>query len=520
MLKNASTIRWTKIICGSLGAVAIGAGIGLGYHYSNSSNPYSEYFRRPTNYGDSALELSYQAAVRNGADVLIGAGFTQNAIISHINTSPIFNQTGFLGIDVSFSGQDGWNVSTINFRTEQSGFLAALAGAEYLNQNQDFFLKDANDVLSYCAWGGMGGQSVDSYLSGFQQGMLYFNNQILPKLNGKMTHQNHPYQPIYLAFQKNLYAGGFGVGDGDSIIGDIIASQCTLMNDDGTIVKDEEGNPKKVQPKLVFPVAGPQTATLVQRIVSDHLKIGVVGVDTGMENDPMTTANFNLKTNTYPTLNGQECKSIIPFSAIKDMEATTATVLTNILNGVNAQVAPDQGGNGMGGLGWYSVGNIANNGTGISDAGHQTLINLMQTAGLLTGTNNSYQSVKTYFSTTYDLNQKLTCNVIDGANSHKTYVQLRDPGWLISKTETETEQEYQQREANFIEQCHKFGQAMSQKLKALETKPNKSDFQNSIKLILSTPNSVLFDHSFSESAYLGLCRFYQEQNCPIPNGSK
>ncbi len=513
MLKNVKTINLIKIISGSIGAVAIAAGIGLGYHYSNASNPYNNFYKRPTNFGDSSLQLSYQAAVRNGADVLVGTGFTHNSIMSTINKNSEFQHTGFLGVDVNFTGVNGWNVATVNFRTEQSGFLAAIVSAEYLNQNQDFFLDNKDDVLSYSAWGGMPGQSVDSYLSGFQQGIIYFNEKILPllKQNNVKTDEGHNYQEIYLAFPNKFYAGGFGIGDANDIIDVIATGNCLLMNPNGTKLPSE----RHVRPKIVFPVAGPQTATMVNKVYVDHLRMAVVGVDTPMETDPMTTKNFDFKNNKYPKINGQACRSIIPFSAVKDMKNATAGILNNIVNGTVRESS-----NGYGGLGWYSVGDIKNQGAGISEDGYQSLVNVMVKAHLLDKEHATYDGAKEYFSNTYDISdaKNLTCDVIEGKNgeSHQ-YIPLRSSGLLIEKKPNETDMEFETRKVQFEKNCDVFSQFLGNKMTALKNKDNKSEFQNSVKIVLSTPTSILFDHSFSESGYLSLCKFYEDQGCPIPS---
>lgn len=516
MLKNIKTKKIIKILAGSFVAAAIGVGIGLGHHYTFQSNPYTQYFKRPTNYGDVSLEQSYQAAVLNGASVLIGAGFSHNNIISKINSEPAFKDVSFLGIDVAFSGKNAWNVSTVNFKTEQSGFFAAIAAAEYLNQNQNYFLKPNQDFFSYSAWGGISGQSVDSYLSGFQQGIIYYNKTLLPLLNKSnvKTRENKSYKKIYLAMPTKFYSGGFGVGDANSIIDEIITGNCTLLEPDGSPYIGTSKS--KVTPDIVFPVAGPQTATLVTKIYTNNSRIAVVGVDTAMENDPMTTKDFNTN-GQFPILNGKECKSIIPFSAIKDIENSTNGILNNILNGITQENDKDSGG--FGGLGWYSVGDIKNNGAGISQNGEESITKIMIQSGLLNNDNSTYQNVKDYFTTQYNINDLtiLKPEVINNNKGNKgNYVPLRDPGWLIQEQDGETQESFEIRKQEFINNTNKFAQQISKKLKTLQNEPNKNSFKNSIKIILSTPTSVLFDHSFSETAYLGLYKFYKNAGAPIP----
>lgn len=437
LLKSVAT-------AGGVGSVAIA--IPFANKACQELNPYMNDAAKPVDDTPGSLDQAYLSAAVNDAAVIVGAGFTHNEPISTVNTQKQYKDTSFLGLDVAYSGSNPYNVATVNFRTDQSGFLVALAAAEYLNQNRDFFVPHTDPTtnqqyFAYACWGGVPGQSVDSYLSGFQQGMQHFNK-----------HKSPDQLPVYFArdTQGKLYSGGFSADNADEII------QRLLFTGTGGGGKVEETN-SVVTPHVIFPVAGPQTDTLVTRIFADKLKIAVVGVDTPMENDPSVQRDFSMKTSTYPTLNGKEFKSIVPFSATKNLAVATECILNNILNniyGLNES-------NNYGGLNYYSVGDYFNGGAGVSD--------------------NALPYLEKWLPIIDDALNNLTTDIIGGTS----YTQLRDQGWL---DETESVQE----------QAKKQTKKISDKLKEDKLK---------VKLILSTSTAVLMDNSFCEEAFKGVLNF-------------
>lgn len=496
MLQSLKSKKLTKILGISSALLLTGCAVGISYYFTSTTNPYTNFYKRPTNYGDDALSQVYLSALHSGADILIGAGFAHQNVISTLSGNKQYQHEAFIGVDIFYSGQHGQNVCVANFKTEQSGFFAAIAAAEYLNQNQSFFINETSKHLSYSMWGGLPVDSVNSYLVGFQQGMIYYNTKILPilKSNKILTNENKEYQQIYMTCAPKFYADGFDPNNGDAIIENLLYKN--------TKTYDVENN-KLIStgelPSIIFPVAGPQTGTLVTKIYNENLKIAVVGVDTAMEDD--LTMNREYRLNKLPILNGKPNKNIIAFSAIKDIQESVNKILQNIYNGVTEPANKDD----FGGLGYSSIGTIKNNGAGISQSGYESLINICMKSNLI---NNSYDDVKKYFSTTFDISDtnNLKPTIIyweNGVYTKKDIILYGESSWLNAPNQNIDE---------FKKEANKFAQYMSNKLKSYD----KKQTLDTVKIILATPNTVLFDNSFAENVYLGLHDYFKYLGINIP----
>lgn len=552
----------------SIGGVAVaGTAIGLGYTGSLVANPYVDFFRRPAYNTVGGLTDAYMSAVTNGAKVVVGAGFTHTNPITTAVSQSFFmkNKIGFVLLDDAFNKQNdnGYTVASITFRISEAAFLSGIALGEYLNYYQDIFAPGTDDRLTYAAWGGMIFGTVLSFMSGFQQGINYFNNILVPKINSNNLNGGKTYKVIHQITSATSFSGGFAPQDGKKVAEELmngsgtktwsIYKQAEITNnslpswtnqDDFKVIAEKE------IPDAVLVAAGPQVSVAIDEINKNNTKTVIIGVDVAQENDLALNREY-----TAPLVNSDGTKKIekpISFSIMKDLANTTNKVLGNIKQGY--ATPSDQGNTSqLGGLGWNSKGDLDNEGVSVSDAGKPFLYNALVKSGLLSGGlvidnpadlknisdlnskyNQSKEIVKKQPDYLYNQGTRGTTSGIDyvpdsdfkNSSEHPGY-QLRNQyvapytdGGVGSKPSNLVSQSYVF-EDNIIsqsivkdgdEQKHKdfvkyVSDILQNDISNSNNNINVETLKNDVKVVLSESTTVLLDNSFSQSAFEGILRF-------------
>lgn len=345
---------------------------------------------------------AYRYAFEDGAKIAVATGYNQQDGLQQITSQKSeyslyknsFKNSAFVFVDgVMNSGggdsdtynSDPYNVASISYRADDGSFLAGISTAVFLNEYQEYFKQ--NGSLGVSSFVGLPLASTLNFFSGFRLGIHYWNKVLQPLI--KTVDKSKPTLPI-----KWIDPVG-----GSSMKMSSFTS--TSFNANEQKVSSIVTGMRKNGANAIFPIAGPQTALVVNQIVSDSsTKTIVVGVDTAQENTASLVAPL-------PNGGGIGTGNIVQFSSVKNLKATTEGVLEAITNGYNGkdanngngdrkettvQVEEDSSGStknpssykGFYGLGWNNVGTLSNAGVGVSDGGLKYLINPNFTSWLKT----------------------------------------------------------------------------------------------------------------------------------------
>ncbi len=288
----------------SIGAVALAAtAIGVGYTQSQKANPYADFYRRPSQPGDTSLIDAYTSAVQLGAKVIVGPGFTQANPIKASASQQYFknHNTGFLLLDETFgAAPGGYQVASVTYRVSEAGFLAGIALGEYLNYYQSIFAPGTDDRLTYAAWGGGPYATILTFMAGFQQGINYFNNFLIPTINNNKGNSTTKYKPIQQITDKESFAGGFAPQQGTPLAQRLFSgtgTQTWPVYEQGPVTGTslpewqnksafEDGPVGTGEvPDAVLVVAGPQVTAAIDQLNLNNAKSVIVGVDVAQEED-------------------------------------------------------------------------------------------------------------------------------------------------------------------------------------------------------------------------------------------
>lgn len=476
LLKN----KILKISFGiSLGVITIGAIVG-GYSNSYNANPYRKYYRTTVSDSIQSVVATFRSAIENGAKLLILPGFTAYDPMIAALKQEVFNNTGFLLIDEKLKNDGTENsvdkatsqVATIQFRTDEGSFITGIALAQYLNDHKDYFKQDDNK-LTWGTYGGMNFSSVTSYMGGLQQGIEFFNNQIVPKdpKNLEKIHQ------VFLGdTNADNFAGSFASDGGNSIIDLFLQKNIDCL----------------------IPVAGPQASVAAAKIASKKDKRTVVlGVDVALENSSVIKE--------YQLPDGKDKpNSIVPFSSLKNISEITPKVMDAINKGINYSLNNE----GVGGFGVNTLGNILNNGVGVSENGKKFF-----TKAFSTFKNNSPLS---YDDALIELQSELAFKKLSTdeglvfvANSTKfKYTDLPIKSTIYSKNPKLKPNNYNMTQEEWnLKSSFNLDNFIKDKV--------QSD-DNKIKIIVTPSTAVLLDNSFNHSSYLALYFFFKTYNINIP----
>jgi len=460
-----------------------------GYFILNGSDPYKNYWRAPIFDSPQGFVETYKASVDSGTEVLILPGFShksgiQEAYSSNFNT---FKNVGTIFIDdnlkVDLKDQTAIErVSSISYRTDIGSFQTGISAAWLLNQNQDYF----GDELTYGAWGGANFSSVISFLGGFQRGINWFNKIAIPILNSSNIKPTSGGGKEFIPVEQiKGVAGGDISGSFAEGVGNEFAKSYLNKNAD-----------------LLFPVAGSQIWAAQSEILSRKAKCILIGVDSEAEKDPRN--KFGIAAGANKVGNGK----IVQFSSVKKLDFTIFKMLVIINNG---NILPTQNeldkmefppgfnkvsdyngfvnSQNIGGFGTHSIGDYENGLVGASGDG------------------------VTYYNKIIHLVNKNPLETIDFDNpNYMFYVGSEGEKILYSRLQIK-----------FIDYANEKDSTGSLIFKNFETlKKNgfitKGD-QNekkTLKIIVSTPTSVLIDGSFSQSSYVGIYIYFKAMGIHIP----
>lgn len=272
------------------------------YTSQKISGPVS--FIKPTSSKPSDIRAAYETAFQN-AEIVLGAGNEHQTALEGNNWRPPVGKALIIdGIDVKKEF-----VASLLFRIYEPAFMAGVASSMYLNKHQDIFAKDGN--LKAGAYGGQDVAMIPHFISGFQQGVKYFNENV--KKDG-----DKEVKWIDLGSRNDYFSGSWNPGGGTAISNRLI--------DAGADV--------------ILPAAGQQALDTLKVITQRKSSALIVGVDSKMEDSP----NYKI--------NGQN-KHII-FSIIQDATRSIVDIVDAIKNNRSTGI------NGIWGLGGLSIGGAGN----------------------------------------------------------------------------------------------------------------------------------------------------------------
>lgn len=247
-----------------------------------------------TGYSESGLEYidQYRNMYRNGANIIISAGYNVAGIIGYIDddgklipsenslseefdSGDLSNKSFILIDDNNLIAQSANEQSiSVIFNSEESGYLAGIAAGIYSTSMEKQEIEGDNWVG---AWGGIYSPTI-AFLSGFETGIVRIN-QIITSVNndlevdvelvGLTPDGENKVIPTQVGGTPNdldWYTDGFDIAQGTTSGNDAIARSKNMVAN-GV--------------KVIFPVAGGQTLLALDETTSTETKI--IGVDTSLE---------------------------------------------------------------------------------------------------------------------------------------------------------------------------------------------------------------------------------------------
>ncbi|BAC44380.1 putative lipoprotein [Malacoplasma penetrans HF-2] len=341
-------------------------------------------WKRP-GYDTISRIASYKYAFEDGSKVIVATGYNQQDGLQQITSRTAENKQfkdsfangAFVFVDGAMTADtdsgsydsDPYNVSSVSYRADDGSFLAGISTAVFLNLHQDYFVtrtSSGEQTLGVSSFVGLDLPSTLNFFSGFRLGIHYWNTimqPLIPKVD-----DNRNTLPISWVSPSNNY--------------DLSNFVSGSFNANETAASALTGNMTNNGASAIFPIAGPQTALVVNKIASDGSKAIVLGVDTAQENTD--SLSVNLPSNGSSVGTGK----IIQFSSVKNLKDSTNYILSAITdssgkyNGESAKNNSNgdsssniKGYNGFYGLGWNNVGTLTNAGVGVSNAGLKYLLN-------------------------------------------------------------------------------------------------------------------------------------------------
>ncbi len=129
--------------------------------------------------GDGGVDQAYES----GATTIITGGFNLSAAYETLYTQEGFSDQSFYDngwqvvmLDDSTLGLSHPSAISISFDGADAGFLAGIAASVYTTQQIIEGKTTSDDIV---VWGGMAFDTVYSLMSGFEQGINYFNYKVL-----------------------------------------------------------------------------------------------------------------------------------------------------------------------------------------------------------------------------------------------------------------------------------------------------------------------------------------------------
>ncbi|MDQ7983175.1 MAG: BMP family ABC transporter substrate-binding protein [Spiroplasma sp.] len=226
--------------------------------------------------GDLAtLQNNYNIASYAGAKTIICVGFHHISALT-LQLQRIYQDLGVKFILVDSELNNPINVAGLTYASDESGYLAGLAGAIWLAANYEQY--QSNGGLKMSTFGGLPSDVIVRIMMGYYWGVEYFNQYkssddlILTMVNSirtnngkeEMTKDQLTSSSKNVIFDKlqNSFTNGFDSGSNNARV---ITSQLINVN------KND----------IVLPVAGAQTTDLISAIVNsqDNKTAKIIGVD-------------------------------------------------------------------------------------------------------------------------------------------------------------------------------------------------------------------------------------------------
>lgn len=540
-----------KLLIGALstiGVASVATLVGVGYAINGNSNRYQAYASGPISTSITDLIQSYFSAAVNGSKLLYLASYSHTTPlnkalnISESSNKPIYEylgKTGYILLDDQYGlpvfsnnvfneviDQPIWstNVAAAQFRSDLGSFITGIAIGQFLNENISYFVgPDQDRELTWATYGGAPYSSVTSFMGGLQQGIQWFNKEIVPKKTGfKKLKQ------IFLGPETSQnFAMSFDASAGNALITEFLGRNVDAL----------------------IPIAGPQAIQAVRLVKQMNKKTIIIGVDSAIEEDD--TINLPL-----PNLGSKQDignNKVIQFSSVKNLDVISNKITQSIndpdLLTVNAN-NPEW--SDLGGLGYSSVGTVKNNGVGVSKAGQPYFVDAMKIYDPNLNINDSASIDEKYIVAANALgNLKIFNDLnlpenkaykVEGGGT-LSYADIANTGFKMlpitgSKSDIDKwyANQYKNDESmlknkdgetgnvNLIwKWIEKNRSTIDKRKSAMDnlhgyfTKLNYEKNKSLIKIIYQSPSNILFDHSFLESCYRGLSAYWATQKVKLPD---
>lgn len=219
----------------------------------------------------STLQTNYMIAGYAGAKTIVCSGFGHIAALTP-QIQSLYKSLGVRFILVDALLNQPTDVAGLTYASDQSGFLAGLAGAIWLVANHESY--DANG-LKMSTFGGLPADTVVSYMFGYYWGIQYFNEfksdpEILQMVNDIRTKNSK--LPMTASDLQNKSVNFDKLTD--SFTGSFSSGTASAQTVTSTLIN-------KQKDAIVLPVAGAQTTDLIASIhhSSNNSQAKVIGVD-------------------------------------------------------------------------------------------------------------------------------------------------------------------------------------------------------------------------------------------------
>ena len=232
-------------------------------------------WKRPGSDDQSRIN-TYENIKNDGSNIVLATGFNQQSALQEVTrvggpNIEKFKDTGFIFVDGAMATSFGssqsnpTNVASISYRADDGSFLVGLATAVYLNENWDLFYDAKPSTIGASSFVGLPIPSTVSLLNGFRLGLMYWNKiaHLITLDDGQAAIPIQWISPTDSFTINDFASGSFDANEQK-------ASAITRS----LIAKDA---------KVIFPIAGPQTALVVNTIAQSNKNVAVIGVDTPQE---------------------------------------------------------------------------------------------------------------------------------------------------------------------------------------------------------------------------------------------
>lgn len=219
------------------------------------------------------LMTSYSKAVFINSKVIIASGFLHHDALVKAQNTILNHKVKFIFVDGDTPNREvpktNKQLAGLLYKTEQSGFLAGLAGAIWLTAHANEY--GGLNNLKMSSYGGLDIPAVTSYMYGYYWAIQFFNNktsanpikkQLLQWVKILNPNFTSPLPNIEFIKLGKQFSGNFTQG-----------SESSKGINDALVQQGSD---------IIFPVAGPQT----EDTLSSLKKVGqgkIIGVDTDQQ---------------------------------------------------------------------------------------------------------------------------------------------------------------------------------------------------------------------------------------------